>query len=128
MNGHRYVLLLGSGTDEETRLRTARDALKRGGKILARSGMVHAASVVPGDGDHYVNQSLLFASDKVREEFAPWLKTLEHKLGRTAEDEPCIIDIDLVGECDARGVMLWENLEKTAHPLFRELVEKVLRR
>lgn len=127
MNSHRYVLLLGSGTAEESRLREARDALKRAGKILARSGVVHAASVVPGDGDQYVNQSLLFSSAKTREEFAPWLKELEQRLGRTQHDAPCLIDIDLVGECNAQGAMLWENPEKTAHPLFKELVAKVIR-
>jgi 2-amino-4-hydroxy-6-hydroxymethyldihydropteridine diphosphokinase len=128
MSGHRYVLLLGSGTDEETRLRRARDGLKRGGRILARSGVVHAPSVVPGDGHRYVNQALLFASELPRDEFAPWLKTLEQKLGRTPQDEPCVIDIDLVGECDARGATLWEDPSKLEHPLFRELVAKISRR
>lgn len=128
MSEHRYVLLLGSGTDEEARLRHARDGLKRRGRILARSGIVHSPSVVPGDGHHYVNQALLFCSELPRTEFAPWLKALEQKLGRTPEDEPCVIDIDLVGECDAHGAPLWEDPAKLAHPLFRDLVAKVARR
>jgi 2-amino-4-hydroxy-6-hydroxymethyldihydropteridine diphosphokinase len=128
MSEHRYVLLLGSGTDEETRLRHARDNLKRHGCILARSGIAHSPSVVPGDSHHYVNQALLFSSELPREEFAPWLKALEQKLGRTPEDEPCIIDIDLVSECDAHGVAVWEDPSKLEHLLFRELVAKVARR
>ena len=128
MNEHRYVLLLGSGTDEEARLRHARDGLKRRGRILARSGIVHSPSVVPGDGHHYVNQALLFCSELPRAEFASWLKQLEQNLGRTPEDEPCIIDIDLVGDCDAPGAPVWEDPSKLEHPLFRELVAKVARR
>jgi 2-amino-4-hydroxy-6-hydroxymethyldihydropteridine diphosphokinase len=128
MSEHRYVLLLGSGTDEEMRLRHARDNLKRHGRILARSGIVHSPSVVPDDSHRYVNQALLFSSKLPRKDFASWLKALEQKLGRTPEDEPCIIDIDLVGECDAHGAALWEDPSKLEHPLFRDLVAKVMRR
>ncbi|MFT3755402.1 MAG: 2-amino-4-hydroxy-6-hydroxymethyldihydropteridine diphosphokinase [Pseudoxanthomonas sp.] len=124
---HRYVLLLGSGTGEEARLRRARDGLKQHGRILARSGVVHAPSVVPGDGHQYVNQALLFSSALPRGEFAPWLKSLESRLGRTNEDAPCIIDIDLVGERDSHGASLWEDPAKLDHALFRELVAKVVR-
>ncbi len=124
---HRYLLLLGTATDEEGWLRQARDGLKRHGRILARSGVAHGPSVVEGDATRYANQALLFASDLDREGFADGLKALEHRLGRRP-GAPCVIDIDLVGECDAGGAVIWRNEAKLDAPLFRELVEKVLRR
>jgi 7,8-dihydro-6-hydroxymethylpterin-pyrophosphokinase len=133
---HRYILLLGSATSpvtdagesrREQQLRRARDLLKQRGKVLARSGVVHADSVVPGDGDRYVNQALLFVSALPREEFSASLKTLEQRLGRGDGDGACAIDIDLVGECDAQGQTLWENAAKLEHPLFRDLVARVVR-
>lgn len=127
MNAHRYVLLLGSGTDDEGQLRRARDRLKQRGRILARSGVEHSPSVVPGDPARYVNQALLFACDAPRDAFAPWLKALEQALGRTAGG-PCVIDIDLVAECDGHGDTLWQNDAKLEHALFRELVSRVVRR
>lgn len=125
---HRYLLILGSGSGQETQLRRARDTLKQRGKILARSGVIHAPSVVPGDAERYANQSVLFASAMPREVFAPWLKSLEQALGRRPDDAQCAIDIDLVGECDAQGAVLWENPAKLQHDLFRDLVARVLRR
>lgn len=134
---HRYILLLGSATSpvadagesrREQQLRRARDLLKQRGKVLARSGVVHADSVVPGDGDRYVNQALLFVSTQPREEFSASLKALEQRLGRSDDDGACAIDIDLVGECDAQGQTLWENAAKLEHPLFRDLVARVARR
>ncbi|RXQ99684.1 2-amino-4-hydroxy-6-hydroxymethyldihydropteridine diphosphokinase [Pseudoxanthomonas composti] len=134
---YRYILLLGSASSpvaeagesrREQQLRRARDLLKQRGKVLARSGVVHADSVVPGDGDRYVNQALLFASSLPREAFGAWLKTLEQRLGRGEGEGACAIDIDLVGECDAQGRMLWENAGKLEHALFRELVGRVVRR
>lgn len=128
MNSHRYLLLLGTATDEEGRLRQARDGLKRHGRILARSGVVHGPSVVEGDATRYANQALLLASELPRSEFADWLKSLERHLGRRPEQPTCVIDIDLVGECDANGAMTWQNDAKLDAPLFQELVAKVLRR
>ncbi|MET0289907.1 MAG: 2-amino-4-hydroxy-6-hydroxymethyldihydropteridine diphosphokinase [Pseudoxanthomonas sp.] len=137
-DSHRYILLLGSATSpvaeagdakREQQLRRARDLLKQRGKVLARSGVVHADSVVPGDGDRYVNQALLYASSLSRDAFTTALKTLEQRLGRSDErDGACAIDIDLVGECDAQGQTLWENAAKLEHPLFRDLVARVARR
>lgn len=128
MNPHRYLLLLGTATNEEGRLRQARDALKSRGRILARSGVVHGPSVVEGDATQYANQAVLLSSDLPREDFAQWLKQLEIRLGRSPEQATCVIDIDLVGECDAGGAMLWQNEAKLDAPLFRELAAKVLRR
>lgn len=128
MADHRYVLLLGSGTDQDTRLRQARDLLKRHGRILARSGVAHGPSVVPDDPVRYANQALLLASPLPRDEFGELLKTIEHRLGRRPGQPACEIDIDLVGECDAGGAMAWQNEAKLDAPLFRELVAKVLRR
>lgn len=128
LNTHRYLLLLGTATDEEGRLRQARDGLKRHGRILARSGVVHGPSVVQGDATHYANQALLLSSGLPRTEFAEWLKSLERQLGRKPEQAACVIDIDLVGECDAAGAMTWQNDAKLEAPLFRDLVAKVLRR
>ncbi|KAF1712144.1 hypothetical protein CSC70_01020 [Pseudoxanthomonas kalamensis DSM 18571] len=127
MTSYRYVLLLGSGTDEEMRLRRASAALAQQGEILARSQVVHASSVVPGDAHRYVNQALLYASELPRDVFMLWLKALEQELGRMPQDDPCIIDIDLAGECGPDGELQWENPGKLEHPLFRELAEQVRR-
>lgn len=128
MDTHRYILLLGTGTDQDGRLRQARDALKRHGQILARSGVVHGPSVVAGDATRYANQALLYVHALPRDEFADWLKALETALGRRPDQPECVIDIDLVGECDAGGSIAWQNDAKLEPPLFRELVAKVLRR
>ena len=126
MSGHRFVLLLGSGTDHEDKLQQARLRLLEMGSIVSQSALVHAPSVLPGDGHRYVNQAVLIETASARDEVAVALKSLETALGRRADDEVCQIDIDLVCECDEAGAVIWHNPVKLEHPLFRDLVQQAL--
>lgn len=126
MSSHRFVLLLGSGTDHEDRLEEACVRLQRLGDILSQSVRVHARSVLPEEAHSYVNQALLIETAMAREVLSIELKSLEAALGRRAGDGVCVIDIDLVCECDGEGAVLWRNPEKLEHALFRELVAQVL--
>ncbi len=126
MTLHRFVLLLGSGTDHEGKLEQARRRLQELGSIVSQSALVHAPSVLPGDGHHYVNQAVLVETASAREAIAAALKSLESALGRRAGDEVCQIDIDLVCECDDVGTVVWQNPVKLEHSLFRGLVQQAL--
>lgn len=126
MSKHRYLLLLGTDTDDDLPLRRARSLLAEAGKLLRESETVHGPSVVPGDPHRYLNQALLIEAMQSRGDLAALLKRLESDLGRRRDGEGCLIDIDLAAECDAQNNVVWRNPEKLAHALFRELAAQVL--
>ena len=126
MGTHHYLLLLGTDTDDESWLRQARIRLGESGKLLRESKLVHGPSVVPGDGHHYINQAVLIETAQPRDELAAFLKLAERDLGRRRDSDNCLIDIDLVAECDAQDRVIWHNPDKLGHALFRELVGQVL--
>lgn len=126
MSKHRYILLLGTDTDDESPLRQARLELSESGQLQRESKLVHGPSVVPGDARHYTNQALLIETAQPRDELAGFLKKVECDLGRRRDGDSCLIDIDLVAECDAQDRMVWQNPEKLTHALFRELVGEIL--
>lgn len=121
----RYLLILGSGVDEAA-LARARAALRARGRILALSPVIVGPSVVDGDPARYANQALLYESDLPRAEFGAWLKQLERELGRQAETVPCAIDLDLAREYAVDGALCWENPDKLAHRVFRDLAAQVV--
>lgn len=123
---HRYLLLLGTDTDDESWLRQARIRLGQSGRLLRESKLVHGCSVVPGDGHRYINQALLIETTQPRDEWAAWLKRAECDLGRRRDGANYLIDIDLAAECDAQDRVIWHNPDKLAHALFRELAGQVL--
>lgn len=123
---YRYILLLGTDTEDESPLRQARVRLDESGKLLRESKLVHGPSVVPDDHHHYINQALLTETVQSREEVAAFLKRVEYDLGRRRDSDGCLIDIDLVAECDAQDRVIWQNPDKLSHALFRELVAQVL--
>lgn len=126
MSKHRYILLLGTDTDDESPLRQARIHLGESGKLLRESKLVHGPSVVLGDHHHYINQTLLIETARSREDIAAFLKQVERDLGRRHDADNCLIDIDLVAECDDQGRVVWQNPDKLTHLLFRELMQQVL--
>lgn len=126
MDTHRYLLLLGTDTDDESPLQQARIRLGESARLLRESKRVHGPSVVPDDDHHYINQTLLVEMAQSREDVAVLLKQVERDLGRRRDTDSCLIDIDLVAECDAQDRVIWQNPEKLTHALFRELVAQVL--
>ncbi|WP_454832712.1 2-amino-4-hydroxy-6-hydroxymethyldihydropteridine diphosphokinase [Pseudoxanthomonas wuyuanensis] len=126
MAAHHYLLLLGTDTDDESWLRQARIRLGQSGGLLRESKLVHGPSVVPGDGHRYINQALLLETVQPRDELAAFLKRVECDLGRRRDSANYLIDIDLVAECDAQDRVIWQNPDKLAHALFRELAGQVL--
>lgn len=126
MSKHRYLLLLGTDTDDDSPLRQARSLLSEGAELLRESGTVHGPSVVPDDPHRYINQALLIEGALGRDDMAAHLKRLERDLGRRRDGDGCSIDIDLVAECDMQNDIVWSNPEKLAHALFRELAVQVL--
>ena len=123
---YRYILLLGTDTEDESPLRQARVRLDESGKVLRMSKLVCGPSVVPDDHHHYTNQALLIETEQPREEIAAFLKQVEYDLGRRRDRDGCLIDIDLVAECDAQDRVIWQNPDKLSHALFRELAAQVL--
>ena len=123
---HRYILLLGTDGDDESSLRQARVRLDESSKLLRESELVHGPSVVPGDHHHYINQALLIETAQPRDDLAAFLKRVEDDLGRRRDGDNCLIDIDLVAECDPQDHVIWQNPDKLAHKLFRELAAQVL--
>lgn len=125
MSEHRYLLILGSGTDGDAQLARARDRLRAQGRIVALSPVIVGPSVVDGDPHRYANQALLFATSLAREPFNALLKRLEAELGRRDGDGACAIDLDLAQEYGHDAALRWENPIKLAHPLFRDLAAQV---
>jgi 2-amino-4-hydroxy-6-hydroxymethyldihydropteridine diphosphokinase len=123
---YRYILLLGTDTEDESPLRQARARLEESGQLLRASKQVHGPSVVPDDRHHYTNQALLIETERSREELAAFLKRVEYDLGRRRDSDGCLIDIDLVAECDAQDRVIWQHPDKLGHALFRELAAQVL--
>ncbi len=127
MDGHAYVLLLGSSADDaEARLQQAHAALARLGRVDRVSATVTGPSVVSGDLNRYANQALVLVSALPRSAIADALKLLDADLGRGQTASGCVIDIDLVGEYAAAGHWPWVNPAKLDHPLFRDLVGELL--
>ncbi len=126
MSKHRYILLLGTDTNDESPLRQARAQLGESNQLQGESKLVHGPSVVPGDARPYTNQALLIETTQPRDEWAAFLKKVECDLGRRRDGDSCLIDIDLVAECDAQDRVIWQNPEKLTHALFRELVGEIL--
>ncbi|MGS1077520.1 2-amino-4-hydroxy-6-hydroxymethyldihydropteridine diphosphokinase [Pseudoxanthomonas beigongshangi] len=125
MSPHRYLLILGSGTDGEAQLARARAALADEGRILALSPVVTGNSVVAGDPHRYANQALLLETALERTAFNARLKSLEIELGRHPGDAACAIDLDLAREYGADDELCWENPAKLEHPVFVDLAERV---
>ena len=125
MSAHRYLLILGSGTDGEAQLARARDALAGEGRILALSPLVSGGSVVAGDPHRYANQAILLETTLERTAFNARLKALEVELGRHPGDDACAIDLDLAREYAPDGELRWENPAKLEHPVFVDLAEQV---
>jgi 2-amino-4-hydroxy-6-hydroxymethyldihydropteridine diphosphokinase len=123
---YRYILLLGTDTDDESPLQQARLRLGESSKLLRESKLVHGPSVVAGDHHQYINQALLIETVQRRDEVAAFLKRTEDDLGRRRDGDNCLIDVDLVAECDAHDRVIWQNPDKLTHALFRELVGQVL--
>lgn len=123
---HRYLLLLGTNGADESPLRQARHRLGESAALLRESQLVHGPSVVPGDQHHYINQAVLIETAQARDELAATLKRLEDELGRRRDGDHCLIDIDLVAECDPQDRAFWQNPDKLAHALFRDLAAQVL--
>jgi len=123
---HRYILLLGTNTGDESSLRQARRRLGESSELLRESKLVHGPSVVPDDHHHYINQTLLVETAQPRDELAAFLKRVEDDLGRRRDGDNCLIDIDLVAECDVQDRVVWQNPDKLTHALFRELAGQVL--
>lgn len=126
MDAYRYLLLLGTDTDDESWLRQAQMRIGESAKLLRESKLVHGPSVVPGDDHHYINQALLIETTQSRGGLAALLKRLEDELGRRRDGDACLIDIDLVAESDAQDRVIWQNPDKLAHALFRELAGQVV--
>lgn len=123
---YRYILLLGTNTHDESPLQQARLRLGESSKLLRESKLVHGPSVVVGDHRHYINQALLIQTAQSRDDLAAFLKRTEDDLGRRHDGDNCLIDIDLVAECDAQDRVIWQNPDKLTHALFRDLVAQVL--
>ncbi|WP_368563400.1 2-amino-4-hydroxy-6-hydroxymethyldihydropteridine diphosphokinase [Pseudoxanthomonas sp. UTMC 1351] len=126
MHTHRYLLLLGTDAADETPLQQARIRLVESGRLLRESKLVHGPSVVPGDHHRYINQALLIEAAQSRDDLSAFLKRVEEDLGRRRDSDNCLIDIDLVAECDTQDRVVWQNPDKLAHALFRDLVAQIL--
>ncbi len=125
MSLHRYLLILGSGTEGDVQLARARAALAGEGRILALSPVVTGDSVVAGDPHRYANQAVLLETALERLAFNARLKALETELGRRPGDAACAIDLDLAREYGADHELRWENPAKLEHPVFVALAAQV---
>ncbi|MGX5729296.1 2-amino-4-hydroxy-6-hydroxymethyldihydropteridine diphosphokinase [Pseudoxanthomonas beigongshangi] len=125
MSLHRYLLILGSGTEGDVQLARARAALAGEGRILALSPVVIGDSVVAGDPHRYANQAVLLETALERLAFNARLKALEAELGRRPGDAACAIDLDLAREYGADHELRWENPAKLEHPVFVALAAQV---
>ena len=125
------VVVLGSNTDPQRRLRLARRELELAAGIVAASGELEAPSYLPGDPSRYRNQALLIKWAGAPGEFPPLARDIERRLGRRrgpadASGGDVEIDIDLVAGFDADGALLHVAPGKLEPELVRTLVRQVV--
>ncbi len=120
------MLLLGSSLESPQVLRLATELLSEQGVVEATSRCVEGPSVSAGDARRFHNQALVLATGLTSDALVPVLKGIESSLGRTPGDRQCVIDIDLVCECDGHGIVLWRDGAKLQPVLFVGLMQDVL--